>query len=56
MLINALNVFKVTAIDVKSATRKITIQYGAILPLLRTKDKELSSSDRAVVQNYKFSL
>lgn len=56
ILINALNIFQVTAIDFKSATRKITLKYGAILPLLRAKSKELSASDRAVVQNYKYCL
>lgn len=39
-----------------SAIRKITLEYGAILPLLRTKVKKLSSADRAVVQNYRYCL
>lgn len=56
ILINALNIFQVTAIDLNSATRKITLKYGAILPLLKTKSKELNPSDRAVVQNYKYCL
>lgn len=56
VLINALNVFQVVAIDVVSATRKITMKYGGILPLLRAKSSDLSPHDRAVVQNYKYCL
>jgi hypothetical protein len=54
VLINALNVFQVTAIDLQSAVRTITLQYGAILPLLRAHSDTLSPHDRAVVQNYRY--
>ena len=56
VLINALNVFQVTEIDCVSATRKITMKYGAILPLLRSRATELNPHDRAVIQNYKYCL
>lgn len=37
ILFNALNVFRVVSLDLTSATRKITLQYGAMLSLLRAK-------------------
>ena len=56
-MINALNVFQVTGIDfTTSAIRKITLKYGAILPLLRMKSDQLSTQNKAVVQNYRFCL
>jgi hypothetical protein len=42
ILINALNIFKVTSIDLTSAVRKISLSYGAIFPLLRKTADRLS--------------
>lgn len=54
MLFNALNVFKITALDLNSAVRKITLKYGGILDLLRSKYDDLSPHERAVISSYQY--
>jgi hypothetical protein len=56
VLINALNVFQVTEIDFTHIPRTVTLNYGAILPLLRAKSNRLSLREQAVVQNYRYCL
>lgn len=54
VLFNALNVFRVVEVDLSSAVRKITLQYGAIFELLRAKPEDLSPHERAVIANYQY--
>jgi len=56
VLINALNVFEVTGIDISSAVRKISLKYGAIFPLMKKKSDNLSPDERSVLQNYLFCI
>ena len=37
VLFNALNVYQVVHLDLESAVRKITLKYGAVVDLLRSK-------------------
>lgn len=54
VLFNALNIFKVIEIDLTSAVRKITLRYGAIFDLLRSRPEDLSPHERAVIANYQY--
>ena len=46
--------FKVIALDLTSAIRKITLQYGAIFNLLRANPDSLAPHERAVISNYQY--
>lgn len=52
MLFNALNVYRVTKLDLESAVRTITLRYGAIVQLVRAK-RPLDNVEAAVFQNYR---
>jgi hypothetical protein len=52
VLFNALNVYRVVNLDLGSAVRKITLQYGGIVDLMRAR-RPLEPTEAAVLQNYR---
>lgn len=52
MLFNALNVYRVVHLDLESAVRRITLKYGAVVDLVRSR-KTLKGMEASVLENYR---
>ena len=54
MLFNALNVYQVVEIDLRSAVRTIVLQYGALKYLKHKEKKKLTEKQRSILSNMQF--